>query len=104
MLDNLPFGVACLSRNGTVLRANRVFARLLGQDVKTLIGKSIIPANLRRTNDLAILRESARQAKSFDAIEMEISRQDGCAKRATVWGRPLSGSGEIAFQIVAAED
>jgi len=104
MLDNMPFGVACLSRNGTVLRANRFFAWLLGYDVKTLIGKSIIPANLRRADDLTILRDSARQSRSFDATEMEIIRQDGSIKRAIVWGRPLSGRGEIAFQIVAAED
>ncbi|HXY03377.1 MAG TPA: response regulator [Terriglobales bacterium] len=103
MLDNLPFGVACLSRNGTVLRANRVFARLLAYDVKAVIGKNIIPANLRRASDLTILRDSIRQAKPFDAIEMEVVRQDGSAKPATVWGRPLAASGEIAFQIVAAE-
>jgi PAS domain S-box-containing protein len=104
MLDNLPFGVACLSRNGTVLRANLVFANLLGFDVKVVIGKNIIPANIRRAGDLTILRDSMRQAKPFDAAEMELIRQDGSTKRATVWGRPLAGSGETAFQIVAAED
>jgi PAS domain S-box-containing protein len=103
MLDNLPFGVACLSRNGNVLRANKVFADLLGQDVKAIIGKSIIPANLRRAGDLILLRESMRHSRSFDATEMEIIRQDGSAKLAMVWGRPVAGSGEIAFQIVTAE-
>lgn len=103
MLDNLPFGVACLSRNGNVLRANKVFAELLGQDVKTLIGKSIIPSNLRRAGDLTQLRESMRLSKPFDAVEMEIIRQDGSARITTVWGRPLSSMGQCAFQIVTAE-
>lgn len=103
MLDNLPFGVACLSRNGNVLRANRIFAELLGQDVKTLIGKSIIPANLRRAGDLTKLRESMRRSASFDATEMEVVRQDGSARLVLVWGRPLSGTGEIAFQIITAD-
>jgi PAS domain S-box-containing protein len=104
MLDNLPFGVACLSRNGTVVRANRVLARLLGYEVKALIGKSVIPANLRRASDLAIIWDCIRQAKSFEAMEMEIVCQDRSVKRATIWGRPLSGSGDIAFLLVAAED
>ncbi len=103
MLDNLPFGVACLSRNGMVLRANRVFAQLVGHDVKSLIGKNIIPANLRRAADLTIIRECIRQSKSFDAVEMEIVGQNGSLKRATFWGRPLSSNGESAFQIVTAE-
>jgi PAS domain S-box-containing protein len=104
MLDNLPFGVACLTRNGTVVRSNRVFARLLGHDVKAVIGKNIIPANVRRPNDLVTVRDSIRQAKSFDAVEMEIVAHDGSMKRATVWGRPLAASGDISFQIVTAED
>ena len=103
MLDNLPFGVACLSRNGNVLRANKVFAQLLGQDIKGMIGKNIIPSNLRRAADLSKLRESMRRAQSFDATEMEIVRRDGSARIALVWGRPLSGVGEIVFQIVTAE-
>ncbi|HXZ31341.1 MAG TPA: response regulator [Terriglobales bacterium] len=103
MLDHLPFGVACLSRNGNVLRASRVFAELLGQDVKTLIGKSIIPSNLRRAGDLTLLRESMRLSKPFDAAEMQIIRQDGCARMATVWGRPLASMGQCAFQLVTAE-
>jgi PAS domain S-box-containing protein len=103
MLDNLPFGVACLSRNGNVLRANKVFAGLLGQDVKAIIGKNIIPTNLRRAGDLTKLRESMRQSQSFDATEMEIIRPDGSAKLAMVWGRPLSGVGEMVFEIVTAE-
>ena len=103
MLDNLPFGVACLSRNGNVVRANKIFAQLLGQDIKGLIGKNLIPTNLRRAADLSKLRESMRRAQPFDATEMEIVRQDGSAKVTMVWGRPLSGIGEIVFQIVTTE-
>jgi PAS domain S-box-containing protein len=103
MLDNLPFGVACVSRNGNVLRANKVFAQLLGQDIKGMIGKNIIPSNLRRAADLSKLRESMRRSQSFNATEMEIVRHDGSARIALVWGRPLSGVGEIVFQIVTAE-
>jgi len=103
MLDNLPFGVACLSRNGNVLRANKVFAQLLGQEVKMLIGKSIIPSTLRRAGDLTKLRENMRQSKPFNTAEMEIIRQDGVARIVTVWGRPLSNMGQGTYQIIVAE-
>jgi len=103
MLDNLPFGVACLSRNGNVVRSNKVFAELLSQEIKTLIGKNIIPAALRRAGDLTTMRESIRQSQSFNAVEMEFIRSDGTARLALVWGRPVSGAAEITFQIVTAE-
>jgi len=103
MLDNLPFGVACLSRNGNVVRSNKVFAELLSQEIKTLIGKNIIPAALRRAGDLTTIRESIRQSQSFNAVEMEFIRSDGTARLALVWGRPVSGVSEITFQIVTAE-
>jgi PAS domain S-box-containing protein len=102
MLDNLPFGVACVSRNGSVLRANKVFAEMLGQDVKNLIGKSIIPSNFRRALDLTKLRESMRLAQPFDAMEMEIIRPDGSSRIATVWGRPLSSMAQGTYQIITA--
>ena len=103
MLDNLPFGVACLSRSGNVLRANRPFAELVGQDIKGLIGKSVLPTYLRRAADLTRLRESMRRAQSFDAVEMEVLRADGSRKLAVIWGRPVTGLNEIAYQIVTAE-
>lgn len=103
MLDNLPFGVACVGRNGNVLRANKVFAELLGMDIKAVLGKSIIPSHVRRAADLTKLRESMRQSKPFDATEMEIIREDGSARLAMVWGRPITNMGEYAFQIVTAE-
>ncbi len=103
MLDNLPFGVACLSRGGSVLRANKPFAELCGQEIKGLIGKSILPTHLRRAADLTRLRESMRQSQAFDATEMEILRPDGSAKLALVWGRPVTGLNEIAYQIVTAQ-
>jgi PAS domain S-box-containing protein len=103
MLDNLPFGVACLSRNGNVLRANKVFSQLLDQDIKALIGKNIIPTALRRAGDLTKVRESMRQSQLFDAVEMEFIRADGTSRLALVWGRPVSGVSDITFQIVTAE-
>lgn len=103
MLDNLPFGVVCLNRNGNVLRANRVFAELLGLDVKALVAKSIIPSALRRAADLTTVRESMRQSQSFNAVEMEIIRQDGSGKMVMVWGKPLPGMHESTFLIVTAE-
>jgi PAS domain S-box-containing protein len=103
MLDNLPFGVASLSRNGEVQRVNRVFAELLGQEITSIIGKSIIPTNLRRAADLSKLRESMRQSLSFDAVEMEFIRADGTGRLALVWGRPVSGVSDITFLIVTAE-
>jgi PAS domain S-box-containing protein len=101
MLDNLPFGVACLSRNGIVLRANRIFAEFLGHDVKALVGNSLFPDHLRRTADIGKLRESIRMARCFDAVGMQFTRKDGVAVIAEVWGRPLN-VGEIVYQIITA--
>lgn len=103
MLDNLPFGVACLSRNGNVLRANKVFANLVGHDIRGMIGKNLVPTALRRAGDLTRVRDSMRQSLPFDAIEMEFIRADGSPKLVLVWGRPVSGTGDINFQIVTAE-
>ncbi|HYA25634.1 MAG TPA: response regulator [Terriglobales bacterium] len=103
MLDNLPFGVACLSRNGNVLRTNKVFANLLHHDIKDMIGKNLIPTAVRRAGDLTKLRESMRQSQAFDAIEMEFIRADGTSRLALVWGRPVSGISDVTFQIVTAE-
>jgi len=101
MLDNLPFGVACLSRNGNVLRASKGFAEFLGFNVKEMIGTNLFPNHLRRTTDVAILRESIRLNRNFEACEMQFTRKDGSAVVGTVWGRSVS-LGETVYQVITA--
>jgi PAS domain S-box-containing protein len=104
MLDNIPFGVAALSRTGDVVRANKVIAEQLGLDLKAMLGKNLMPTTIRRTEDLVKLRQSIKQAEPFDRIEMDTVRSDGEKHRLIVWGRPLKEGGEIVYQIITEED
>ena len=103
MLDSLPFGVAALSRSGDVVRANRIIAEQLGLDLKSMLGKNLMPTTIRKTEDLVRLRQSIKQAEPFDRIEMDTVRRDGEKHRLIVWGRPLKEGGEIVYQIITKE-
>ena len=103
MMDNLPFGVACLGRNDQLLRVNRIFAEMLGEDLKELLGRSLLASTLRRNADLVRLRDSIRQAQPFDWVEMEVFHKDGSKRTLVVWGRPIN-AGELVFQIVTATE
>jgi len=102
MLDNLPFGVACLGRNGDVLRTNKAFVDLLARDLRPTIGESLVPFTIRRQADVALLRESIRRGERFDQVEMELIRKDGSPRHVYVWGRPLDHGGEMVFEIITA--
>jgi PAS domain S-box-containing protein len=103
MMDNLPFGVACLGRNDELLRINKIFAEMLGEDFKELLGRSLLASTLRRNADLVRLRDSIRQAQPFDWVEMDIYHKDGSKRTLVVWGRPIN-AGELVFQIVTATE
>ncbi|HUJ96210.1 MAG TPA: response regulator [Terriglobales bacterium] len=103
MLDNLPFGVACLGRDAELLRINNVLLEMLGRDRQELLGKTLLSSTLRRHSDIAKIRDSIRQVRPFDWIEMELFRKDGSKRTLVVWGRPIR-EGELAFQIVTATE
>jgi PAS domain S-box-containing protein len=103
MLDNLPFGVAALGQHDQFLRVNRVFVDLLGHEMKDVVGKNLLSTTLRRTNDLAHVRNGIRNSEAFDWIEMEVYHKNGTKKTLVVWGRPIN-AGELVFQIVTATE
>ncbi len=103
MMDNMPFGVACLGRNDELLRINKIFAEMLGEDIKKLLGKNLLASALRRNTDLVKLRDSIRQAQPFDWVEMDVYDKHGSKRTLVVWGRPIN-AGELVFQIVVATE
>ena len=100
MLDHLPFGVACLGRDGELLRANKTFSETLGLDIKEMLGKSLMPLMLRRSADIGQLRNSIRRSQPFDRAEMEIVIKNSPPRRLYVWGRPVVNSGPLVYQII----
>lgn len=103
MLDNLPFGVAALGDHDQFLQVNRVMVDLLGHEAKDIVGKNLLSSTLRRTNDLAHIRNGIRNSQGFDWIEMEVYNKNGTKKTLVVWGRPIN-AGELVFQIVTATE
>jgi PAS domain S-box-containing protein len=103
MMDNLPFGVACIGRNDELIRVNKVFVETLGEDIKEMLGRNLLASTLRRNADLAKLRDSIRQSQPFDWVEMDLYSKNGSKRTLVVWGRPMK-TGEIVFQIVAATE
>jgi len=103
MIDNLPFGVACLGKNDQFLRVNKVFVELLGHEMKEILGKNLLSSTLRRNADLARVRDGIRRNQPFDWIEMEVYHKDGSKRTLVVWGRPIN-AGEMVFQIVTATE
>ena len=102
MIDNLPFGLACLGREGEIRRVNKVFVEQLGLDLRSIIGKSLRPTVLHRIEDYRHLLENMRRAQDFDGLEMQMMHRDGKPRRVIVWGRPVDSTGELAFQIITA--
>jgi phosphoserine phosphatase RsbU/P len=103
MMDNLPFGVACIGRNDELIRVNKVFVETLGEDIKEMLGRNLLASTLRRNADLAKLRDSIRQSQPFDWVEMDLFSKNGSKRTLVVWGRPMK-TGEIVFQIVTATE
>jgi len=102
MIDSLPFGLACLGREGEIRRVNAVFAEQLGLDVRGLVGKPLRPSILHRIEDYRQLLDHVRRAKDFDGMEMQMMHRDGKPRRVMVWGRPIECAGELTFQIITS--
>jgi len=102
MIDNLPFGLACLGRDGEIRRVNKVFVEQLGMDLRGAIGKSLRPTVLHRIEDYRRLLEHVRSGQDFNGLEMQMMHRDGQPRRVIVWGRTVERSGELAFQIITA--
>jgi len=102
MVDNLPFGLACLGRDGEVRRVNKVFVEQLGLDLRSIIGKSLRPAVLPRIEDYRKLLEHVRSGQDFDGLEMQMMHRDGKPRRVIVWGRTVDSTGELAYQIITS--
>ena len=102
MIDNLPFGLACLGRDGEIRRVNKVFVEQLGLDMRRTIGKSLRPAVLHRIEDYHRLLEHVRSGQDFDGLEMQMMHRDGKPRRVIVWGRTVDSTGELAFQIITS--
>lgn len=102
MIDNLPFGLACLGRDGEIRRVNRVFAEQLGLELRGLVGKSLRPGILHRIEDYRQLLEHMRGARNFDGLEMQMMHRDGDPRRVIVWGRPIERTGELTYQIITS--
>jgi PAS domain S-box-containing protein len=102
MIDSLPFGLACLGREGEIRRVNKVFVQQLGLDLRGIIGKSLRPAILHRIEDYRLLLDNMRRAQDFNGVEMLMMHSDGKPRRVIVWGRPVERAGELTFQIITS--
>jgi PAS domain S-box-containing protein len=102
MIDSLPFGLACLGREGEIRRVNKVFVEQLGLDLRSIIGKSLRPAILHRIEDYRLLLDNMRRSQDFNSLEMQMMHGDGKPRRVIVWGRPVERTGELRFQIITA--
>jgi len=102
MIDNLPFGLACLGREGEIRRVNKTFAEQLGLDLRSLIGKNLRPALFPRIEDHRLLLDHMRAERDFDDMEMQMMHRDGTTLRVVVWGRPIDRAGELTFQIITS--
>ena len=76
---------------------------LLGHEIKDVVGKNLLSSTLRRSADLAHVRNGVRESRAFDWIEMEVYHKDGSKKTLVVWGRPIN-AGDLVFQIVTATE
>lgn len=102
MIDNLPFGLACLGQEGEIWRVNKVFAEQLGVDLKDIIGKTLRGTVLHGIEDHRLLLEKVRRSEDFDSVEMQMMHHDGRPRRVIVWGRRVEHSGALTFQIITS--
>jgi DNA-binding response OmpR family regulator len=101
MLDNLPFGVACLRPDGELERANRAFFEFLRyKDMKELLHQNLRNILLHGQLDLHGVLEMIRAAGSVDRIELEMRTRDGSSRDALLWGRLIQMTGGPMFEII----
>lgn len=102
MLDNLPFGVACLGHSGQLLRANMIFVELVGFAVENMLGKSLKQTVLPDDTQFSRLMKSVRLRQAFDRTEMDVTRNDGSVRTLVVWGRPIPQTKDMVYQIITS--
>jgi CheY-like chemotaxis protein len=102
MLDNLPFGIACLGAGGELKRANRPFFDLMGyRDMKALLNKKIGETVIRFPADHQELMTNIQSAQPFDRIEVEFVKRDNSIVNICMWGRPINLNGAV-FEIITS--
>jgi PAS domain S-box-containing protein len=100
MLDTAPFGVACITVDGAIRRANRAFLQLSGfADIKLLLGMSLAQTVFRNEPDYQGLLAFVRFGQPFDAVRIEAHSQDGTTRWIYVCGRPLEGVAGAVYEI-----
>lgn len=102
MLDNLPFGIACLGGEGQLTRANRPFFDLMGyRDMKALLNKKLGETVIRFPADHQELMNNIQAAQAFDRIEVEFVKRDNSIVNLCMWGRPIRLNGAV-FEIITS--
>jgi CheY-like chemotaxis protein len=102
MLDNLPFGIACLSSDGELRRANRPFFDLMGyRDMKAVLNKKLGDTVVRFPSDFDELITNIKAAHPFDRVEMDFVKRDSSILKLCVWGRPISLNG-VVFELITS--
>jgi PAS domain S-box-containing protein len=103
MLDTAPFGVACITADGSIRRANHAFLRLSGfAGIKQLLGTSLAQTVFQNETDCQGLLAFVRVGQPFDAVRIEAYRQDGRKHWIYVFGRPLEGVAGAVYEITTS--
>ncbi|HEY1800800.1 MAG TPA: response regulator [Terriglobales bacterium] len=102
MLDNLPFGIACLGPEGELRRANRPFFELMGyRDMKAVLNKKLGETVVRFPSDFDELLTNINAAHPFDRVEMDFVKRDSSILKLCIWGRPISLNG-VVFELITS--
>lgn len=103
MLDAAPFGVACVTADGCIRRANCAFLQLSGfAGIKKLLGTNLAQTVFRNETDYQGMLEFIRSGQPFDAVRIEAYRRDGTTRWISVCGRPLEGVAGAVYEITTS--
>jgi diguanylate cyclase (GGDEF)-like protein/PAS domain S-box-containing protein len=105
--ENAPVGEAMVGLDGRVIRANRVFAQMLGHTVEEMVGVSVAsithPDDIER--DLRELRALIRNRRDGYQIEKRYLRRDGSSFQARLTVAAVrDDGGEVVRFFAHAED
>jgi CheY-like chemotaxis protein len=100
MVDAVPFGMACLSADGSIRRANRTFFTLCGGEPKQILDRKIGQSLVCDVPRHKGLLECIRVSTPFNNVEVEISCPDGARRLISLWGRPMPCTNDIVYEIV----
>lgn len=100
MVDAVPFGMACLSADGSILRANRPFFSLCGGEPKRILGRNIGQSLVCDGPGYKGLLECIRFSMPFNDVKVDISCPDGSRRLISLWGRPVPSTNDIVYEVV----